>query len=377
MIAMRRILSFAFAAAVLAICGCMEIGGISGAIDNARTVARIGVVAHPELSWPKSAANFKKALEYYRSRKVDAIVVLGNLTKDGYLNQYRVLAQAWDDVFRNPVKGIDPNPPRRIFVLGERDRANFKPDFAASFGDDLSLEGGEFEVNGFRFRAMSARPYDDDPLPTFHSDGKMALTDELCWFPRTSVRINAGSLSGITLKPGYEPVAKAASASQGLLVTVYSGEIAVSRFDFRDMAAVADDWRMPRSGELEGKLQHASRAPEFWNDTELRVFRGSNAKKGGFYKVVWPPVLAKHTGVRANSYEVDVMTKSANGDSYAIVKRSYVLSPNFYRAEAKDTEVVTCFVYESDLPSSSALRFAVTPISSFGDRGRSLTLDMN
>ena len=369
---MRKVLALVFAVALAATFGCMEMGGISGAIDNARTVARIGVVAHPELSWPKSAGNFKRALEYYRSRNVDAIVVLGNLTKEGYLNQYRVLAQAWDDVFCNPVKGIDPNPPRRIFVLGERDRANFKPEFAASLGEDLSVDGGEFEVKGFRFRAMSSRPYDDNPVPTFHSDGKIALTDELCWFPRTSARVNAGSLSGITVKPGYEPVAKAASVSQGLLVTVYSGEIAVSRFDFRDMMNVADDWRMPRSGEFDGKIQRDARAPEFWVDTELRVFRGSDSKRGAFYKVVWPPVLAKHTGVRAGSYEVDVMAKSADGETYTLIKRARVLSPNFYRAEDKDTEVVTCFFYETDLPSTSDLRFAVTPVSNYGERGRTL-----
>ena len=363
---------FIAAAAVFAICGCMDLGDIAGAIDDMRTVARIGIVAHPELSWPKSAGNLQRAFEYYRIRKVDAIVVLGDLTKDGYLNQYRVLAQAWDSVFCNPVKGVVKDPPRRIFVLGDRDRERFKPEFASGLGDDLSLDGGEFEVNGFRFRAMSSRPADGD-LPTFYADGKMALSDELCWYPRVRPYVNAGSLSGIELKAGYEPVPKAKSASQGLLATVYSDEISVSRIDFGDNAVVADDWRIPRNGG-EQKVQLDSQTPEFWSDTELRVLPGNESKKGLSYKVVWPPILAKHTGVRAHSYEVSVFALNHADEKYVLVKRKYVLSPNFHRAEDKDAEPVSCRFYESELPQSSSLRFTVTPISNFGVKGRALEL---
>ena len=283
------------AAAVLAslAAGCMDFPDISSAIGDVRAVAKIGVIAHPELSWPQSASRFKRALQFFRSRKVDAIVVIGDLTNDGYLNQYRVLAQAWDDVFRNPVKGIDPAPPRRIFVLGDRDRQNFRPEFADALGGDLSLEGGEFDVNGFRFRATAARP-DPGDAPAFFADGKPALADELCWFPRTRIEINAGSLSGVVPKSGFEPVKLAASASQGLLVVAHAAELTVSRIDFGDGESVAPDWTIPLASDgAAGKIDN--RAPEFWADTALRVVPGEELGKGLSYKVEWPPVLAKHT----------------------------------------------------------------------------------
>ena len=360
------------AVAVLALlaAGCMDLSDIASAIDDARAVAKIGVVAHPELSWPASASRFKRALQLFRSRKVDAIVVLGDLTNDGYLNQYRVLAQAWDDVFRNPVKGIDPDPPRRILMLGDRDRQNFRPEFADAFGGDLSLEGGEFEVNGFRFRATVARPNPGD-TPSFFAEGKPALTDELCWFPRTRIELNAGSLSGVVPKAGYETVKGAAAASQGLLVVAYSAELTVSRIDFGDGESVASDWTIPLASEgAAGKID--SRAPEFWADTVLRVVPGEELGKGLSYKVEWPPVLAKHTGVRAYSYEVDALVPTADGGREAVAKRLYVLSPNFCRAESRDTVPVSCRFMANDLPPGAVPRFRVTPISSFGVRGRSI-----
>lgn len=361
----------AAAALALLAAGCMDLPDIASAIGEARAVAKIGVVAHPELSWPASASRFKRALEFFRSRKVDAIVVLGDLTNDGYLNQYRVLAQAWDDVFRNPVKGIDPAPPRRIFVLGARDRQNFRPEFADALGGDLSLDGGEFDVNGFRFRATAARP-DPGDTPAFFADGKPALTDELCWFPRTRVELNAGSLSGVVPKAGFEPVARAAAASQGLLVVARSAELTVSRIDFGDGEAVAEDWLIPlASGGAPGGID--DRAPEFWADTVLRVVPGEELGGGRSYKVEWPPVLAKHTGVRAHSYEVDAVVPTADGARDIVLKRLYVLSPNFCRAESRDAVPISCRFMADDLPPGAAPRFRVTPVSSFGVRGRSIS----
>ena len=351
--------------------GCMDLSGVASAIDDARAVAKIGVVAHPEVSWPASAARLKKCLAFFKSKKVDAIVVIGDLTHDGYLNQYRVIAQAWDDVFRNPVKGVDPNPPRRIFVLGPRDRERFRPEFAAPLEPDLSVEGGEFEVNGFRFRATAGRPEAGD-APAFFADGKPALTDELCWYPRTRIELNAGSLSGVVPRAGYESVKSAASASQGLLVTAYSGSLAVSRIDFGDGSPVAEDWRISLSPDAP-RQRLDDRAPEFWADTTLRVMPGEEPGKGRSYKVEWPPVLAKHTGVRAYSYEVEALIPSSDGERQVVAKRLYVLSPNFWRSEDRDAAPVSCRFYAADLPSTGEVRFRVTPVSCSGERGRPIS----
>ena len=364
---MRKILA---TVALGVLCGCMDIADIRSAINDARAVAKIGVVAHPEISWPDSTSKFQKALAFFKSCNVDAIVVIGELTKDGYMNQYRVLSRAWDAEFNNPVKGAVQNPPRRIFVLGEREKATYKEEFGAEFGGDISADGGIFDVNGFACRAVSQKPAGYDTVPTFYAGEKMALTDELCWYPRTRPCINAGSLSGIDLNPGFEKVPNAAKSAQGLLVTVYTGEISVARLDFIDKEPVAADWRISRTGAALSAAE--KRAPEFWDDTELRVFRVNEPGKPPAFKVVWPPVLAKYTGVRAYSYEVAVLMEVADGSREAVVKRRHVFAPNFHRAESRDVEPVSCRFGKAELPDNSRIRFAVTPVSCFGERGRRL-----
>ena len=358
------------AVSALTVCGCMDfsVSELADAIGSSRVVARIGVIAYPEVSRPNTVGRLKKSLAYFQGKKVDAVVVLGDLTKDGYLNQYRLIAKTWDDVFRNPVTGVDPNPPRRVFVLGDGDRSRYRPEFADELGGDLMQEGGAVEVNGFAFTAMCGRPADLS-IPTFYAYGKPALTDELCYYPRTGMAVNAGSLSGVEPKTGYESVKKAASASQGLLVTVYKDEMVVSRLDFGDNEQVAPDWRIPLSKSAEG-VRLDDTAPQFWDDTRLMVVKGYDQKEGVSYKVTWPPVLAKHTGVRAFSYEVDAVMDA--GGRNAVVKRMFVLSPNFFRSEDRDVEPISCRFSAVGMPEGANLCFTVTPVSSAGARGRKL-----
>ncbi len=375
--------------ASLAAAGCMEFSDIAESMDDMRVVARIGVVAHPEIGASGSEGRLQKALLYFQARKVDSIVVIGNLTKDGYLNQYRKLAGVWDKVFANPIKGTDRNPPRRICVLGPRDLVNYKESFARELEGTLG-EGGEFDVNGFKFRAQCARPAaaadGGATIPVVFSDGKNALTDELCFYPRESAAVNAGSLSGVVLREGYEPVKEAASSSQGLLLSAYSDKVVVSRLDFtqkapldKDEAArikakrmpyaekVADDWVIPLAKGVAATPLPA-KSPSFWDDTRLIVTRGT-ANGVTVFKVMWPPVLAKFTGERAFSYEVEALLCAADRGDGAAIKRIYVLSPRFHLSEDRDNSPVFCNFYETDFPSGARVRFAVTPVSSTGAHG--------
>lgn len=367
---MKTMVRMLAVAAVAVLAGCMDFGNIADAVDSARAVARIGVVAHPEVYWPNGGARLEKALSFYRSKNVDAIVVLGDLTRDGNLNQYRVLAKAWNNVFSNPAKGIVANPPRRFFILGEHDRERFRSEFADELEGDLSVDGGVFEVNGFKFIAGTTCA-ECCTLPTFYADGKPALTDELCRYPASSMAVNAGSLSGVAVPAGCETMAKTSAVSQGLLATVYSDGMSVTRWDFGDMEAVGPDWRIRFVCGAAGQ-DAEDRAPEFWEDTALRVINGFARDGTRIHKIEWPPVLAKHTGVRAGSYEVEAEASLDGGASYSSVKRFRVLSKNFCRSEDRESEPISCIIKASDLPQGALVRFSVTPLSSFGSRGRSL-----
>ena len=70
--AVRFIRAAAALAAALAASGCADFAEL---VDDVRAVARIGVVAHPEVEWPKSTERLQKALAYFRRRRVDAVVI--------------------------------------------------------------------------------------------------------------------------------------------------------------------------------------------------------------------------------------------------------------------------------------------------------------
>ena len=359
----------------LATAGCMDLADLAESVDDMLVVARVGVVAHPEIGSPGAEARLRKALSCFRSRKVDAIVILGDLTKDGYLNQYRTLSGAWDKVFNDPVKGVDRNPPRRICILGPNDRNGYRDAFADELGGTV-FDEGEFDVNGFRFRVgarRSAQSGEGPVVPVVFAEGKPPLTDEMCFYPREGASVNAGSLSGVVPRAGYEPVERAASASQGILLSAYSGKVVVSRLDFTYVEKVADDWTIPLGGS--GAATPLSvKVPRFWDDARLMVTRGT-VNGGTVFKVAWPPVLAKFTGERAFSYEVEAIMGASGDGKGSVVKRVYVHSPNYHLSEDRDILPVFCNFHASEFPSGARVRFAVTPVSSTGVRGARLVGD--
>lgn len=109
-----------------------------------------------------------------------------------------------------------------------------------------------------------------------------------------------------------------------------------------------------------------------WNDTRLIVTCGT-ANGIEVFKVMWPPVLAKFTGERAFSYEVEALNCEEDRGDGAVVKRIYVLSPRFHLSEDRDNLPVFCNFYATDFPSGTRVRFAVTPVSSTGARGARIT----
>ena len=55
-----------------------------------------GFLANPT-SWTQ--ANFIKALEYFRDRRVDAVLVCGDLANSGLLPELKLVVDAWNKVF--------------------------------------------------------------------------------------------------------------------------------------------------------------------------------------------------------------------------------------------------------------------------------------
>lgn len=285
--------------------------------------AKVGVLAHTEISWPNSTGPFKKALAYYRAQAVDEVVLLGDPTKNGYLNQLEVFKSAWNAAFKGA------RAPKLTIA-----------------------EAGEHEIGGI----------------TFTNLGRYPLTDLLCVYPFEGRKIDAGSMRGFEVSDVFERQdAKAQAAfrasAQGLLVSVFADSLVVERLDFSGklVEAVGPAWTVDSASLIHAE---GAEAPQFWHDTLISVVRGYDAKGNPVYTVRWPPVLARHTGERAYSYNVMVGKR--------VIRR--VQSPSFHLPESRDLAAISVVVPEADLKGAEP-RFGVVPVSSMGKKGKVIWSD--
>ena len=345
---------------LLLLAGCVS--DVVQMADDLRVRTRIGVLADTEIGKGANLAMLEKAFTFYRQQKVDAVVLTGVITQNGNSAQFETLNQIWAKVFG---------------------------DSSAK----LIVDEGRHEVKGFVFATSAKRPMKTCEALTFYGNRKLPLTDELCFYPRESKAICAGSMRGVNLPEGIKDEAlrvKASKTAQGLLVSDYGDRTVIRRLDFTQKLPldeglawkvkkeklayaedVADPWEIGATGLVE---EDSSAVPEFPEDASIRVLPGHTKKGEAICTVQWPPVLKRFCGARARWYEVGVAFADQPKQQ---IRRRTVLSPSFHLSEDRDLQGVTTVFKVSELPRSDAAHqaiiFQVTPIGAFGKPGRTLS----
>lgn len=343
------------AVVVLVLSGCAsEYAALTKLIDDAKLKTRIGVLANSEVGWYTETGTLRKVFLYMRQQQVDAVVIAGGVTKNGYKDQFSVLKRAWENVF-----GI--NAPTKFIY-----------------------EEGEYEVNGFKFAVSESRPYTRCKVPTFYGEGKKPLTDEMGFFPQDRLAIYAGSISGVDME-GYEFLGKKVAPCQCLLVNVYSDETVIRRMDLtfpaplvKDPAGrkghlhgeeVADPWIISLAPVPQPQSPDSDLEPAFPEGTDLAIFSGYQGLDEVF-TLRWPTLTSAFSPIRAYSYELSVSFQEKPKRPF--FRKTY-LSPNFFAAEARDTKSMEVQLKKGSLPEGNLL-FTLTPISPYGTRGKPITI---
>jgi len=404
---------FALLLSLVAVSGCIDpdllVDDVSYYVDRARCNLRVGVLAETRLA-PLSDGVFLKALRYFAAREVDAVVIAGDVTQDGSLAQRRSAKTLWRKVFK------EGSPVALIVVTGENDNEKVYEELAGRPYSTVFTQ----EVKGYAFVGANWRdatgadawalkpilskmtgpkpffyvqslipygtccPYEDRPL--IFDGGKVAymlskhtnavaicgrsctpLTDESAFWCGNLACVNAGSLSCSKLR-GTDG-GSVSDAHHGLVMSVYDSAIVFERLDFGREAdsrsqqgvhveKLGADWRVGLP--IRPQKRPSERVPQFWDDTRLMVFPSERT-----VSVRFPPVLAKHTGVRAYAYEV--CCKGAESDDEVV--RRLVYSPACCASEARETRPVACDFARQELPKGK-VRFEVVPVDAFGGRGR-------
>lgn len=335
-----KILRIFAAVLVLVLAGCAsEFAAISKLVDDAKLKTRIGVLANSEVTWYTETGTLRKVFLYLRQQQVDAVVIAGGVTKNGYKDQYAVLKRAWENVF-----GV--NAPTRFIY-----------------------EPGEYEVKGFKFAVSESRPYAKCAVPTFYGEGKKPLTDEMCFFPENRQAIYAGSISGNDME-GYESAGKKAYPVQCLLVNVYSEETVIRRMDLTFPNPLVKD-PVGRKGFVHGeeiaKQEGVDVEPKFPDGTELAIFSGYE----GLDEVLtlrWPILTSAYSPIRAYSYELSIAFKDKPRRPF--FRKTY-LTPSYFAAEAREPKWMEVKLKKQDLPEGELL-LSLTPLSPYGTRGAAI-----
>jgi len=375
--------------------------------DRSRLNLRVGVLAETQLSSPHSDKAFATALTYFRDREVDAVVIAGNVTHDNALANWRGAKKIWDKVFPG---GKLPNGDgvALVIVTGEHDAENVieqltgekvSPAFVqrvkgyafigANWKNQMGVDSwalkpllAEVDASKPFFYVQSLVPYDTcspyEGRPRDYDGGKVtyllskhpnavaicgcsqiSLTDESAFWCGDFTCVNAGSFSGVRERgeKGAEVF-----AHHGLVMSVYESSIRFERIDLNTLEKLGPDWEVSLSNGRAVCPQTAARhkPPQFWDDTKLMVFPSPRG-----ISVRFPPVLAKHTGVRAYDYVVKA------GD----VEKT-VHSIAWQQSEDRETRPVTCEFSRDELPKGE-VRISVTPRDSFGHCGRTISETAN
>ena len=120
--------SFVAGASALSVCGRL-FAAPSGTAAKAAPNLRLGVVSDIHfLMEPKTHTlrrdwdekTFVHALRHFRERKVDAVIVAGDLAESGIIDELQAVMDAWQSVFPQD-RGADGRKVERLFIYGNHD----------------------------------------------------------------------------------------------------------------------------------------------------------------------------------------------------------------------------------------------------------------
>lgn len=94
----------------------------------------VGVLSDIHVTRYDTANYFEKALRFYDSRKVDAVLVAGDLTTTSRRNEFESVARAWRNVFPNDCRS-DGVRVEKLFVTGNHDEDAFAGSWFKTFDE--------------------------------------------------------------------------------------------------------------------------------------------------------------------------------------------------------------------------------------------------
>ena len=448
---------------------------------------RFGVISDVHIQKPGDEEHLLKALEFFRERGADGVMVAGDIADQGRISQLKIFADAWYSIFPED-KGLGGKKVEKLFIYGNHDiwginwfAANDKElakregigyeDNPAKVWEDLfhepysdfwiknvkgySFIGGhwttkdnfaglddvlkahekELDPSKPFFYAQHAHPKDtcygewawghDDGASTralsrfpnavaFSGHSHYTLTDDRSVWQGAFTSINTSSMKYSSLDYSLRDNLKGINASgyqgekdrpkphprvyigrfeeenkdasygvnlmqgrQGMLVSVYDDRMVIERREFVTGHSLGDDWVVPlpaRTGVGSFAYDEQAKrkvAPEFAADAKVAVsFVDDENKDIGRAVQLVCPRAEERGGCRVFDYEVTATLVEDDVDLVQVQRR--FIAPDFFLPLERRIPSCTFRLAISDLKLKGHYRFGVTPVESFGKKGRTI-----
>lgn len=100
---------------------CLEFPAFAKLVkEKGEPELKIGILSDIHITTKESADTFQHALEYFRSRNVDGVLIAGDMADNGLEDQLKHVADAWYAVFPND-KAPDGHKVEKLFIYGNHD----------------------------------------------------------------------------------------------------------------------------------------------------------------------------------------------------------------------------------------------------------------
>lgn len=98
--------------------------GVPGLATDLQTLGNpnivIGILSDIHITGDSSVDTFVHTLEYFRTQRVDGVIIAGDMADNGLLAQLHRVADAWFRVFPDN-KGLDGKYTEKLFIYGNHD----------------------------------------------------------------------------------------------------------------------------------------------------------------------------------------------------------------------------------------------------------------
>ena len=144
--------------------------GHSACGDAGGARLRVGILSDIHIvNDEHSCDDFEKALKYFRDRKVDAVLIAGDMADNGIESQLRRVGDTWRRVFPGN-KLPDGGRVEKVFVTGNHDVEGWSYGYAKKLG--ITKETHPEEILSLHMAESWKRIFDEDYSPIYIKDVK-------------------------------------------------------------------------------------------------------------------------------------------------------------------------------------------------------------